>query len=190
MATFAAADEGDFEEDTEPENLWVACTNGDIGRLQTLLSEGSTVNQQDENGFSPMHAAASYNQVELLSVLISLGGDVHLRDAEGDTPLLVCETPEVFDLLVAAGADPAAVNAEGEGILQKAVEDELEPLLRHLCDKGLAPEGFTFTARDPDEGEEVDYEQWDQGEGDEEGEGEAGEAAAAGPGNDDDAMQG
>ena len=92
MASFA-----DDEEDNEPENIWVACTNGDEARLRQLLQEGFSVNAQDEFGYSPIHAAASYGQVDLLRVLLSLGADVNIRDNEGDTPLLVCETPEVFE---------------------------------------------------------------------------------------------
>lgn len=180
MADFAARDANEEEEDTEPENIWVCCTNGDIARLQQLLSEGSTVNQQDEVGFSPMHAASSYGQVELLKVLISLGGNVHLRDAEGDTPLLVCEIPEVFELLVASGADPAAVNAEGDGILQISVEDENDVLLRHLMEKGYAPAGFTFTTRDAADDQEVDYEAWNGAEGDEGDDVDEGEGAMEG----------
>ena len=169
MASFAQADD---QGDGEPDNLWVACTNGDVPRLTELLGQGFTVNQQDEFGFSPMHAAASYSQVEMLRVLLGLGGDVNLRDAEGDTPLLVCETPEVFEILVAAGADPNAVNTEGEGIMAKAVEDDNEELANYLVEKGFAPAGFRFTSREVQEGE---FEEWrpdDQDEADGGGEGE------------------
>lgn len=163
MSTFVQQE----EDSEEPENLWVACTNGDMARVRELLSQGFTVNQQDENGFSPMHAAASYGQVELLRELISLGGDVHLRDAEGDTPLLVCETPEVFEALLAAGADPAAVNTEGDGILQKVIEDDNEVMANYLAERGMAPQGFRFVSR---EAQEEDMEEWNPEEAAEGGE--------------------
>jgi len=156
MASFA-----DDEEDNEPENIWVACTNGDEARLRQLLQEGFSVNAKDEFGYSPIHAAASYGQVDLLRVLLSLGADVNIRDNEGDTPLLVCETPEVFELLVAAGADATAVNTEGEGILKKAVDDDNDVLANYLVERfpHLAPAGFRFVSR---EAREEDFEEWNQ----------------------------
>jgi hypothetical protein len=36
-----------------------------------------------------------------------------VRDADGDTPLMACEDPACADLLLGAGADLTAVNAEG-----------------------------------------------------------------------------
>lgn len=162
MADFLANE--DDAGDSEPDNLWVACTNGDIGRLQELLSQSMTINQQDEYGFSPLHAAVSYSQVELLRYVLEQGGDVNIRDAEGDTPLLVCESPEVFEILVAAGADPNAVNSDGEGILQKVVEDENEEMVLYLVEKGFAPPGFKF------EFKEQDFEEWNGEENEEENE--------------------
>ena len=72
--------------------------------------------------------------MELIAYLLSNGADVHLKDLDGDTPLLVCEEPEVFQALVAAGADPAATNTAGEGILQKVFEDENEKMVLFLME--------------------------------------------------------
>jgi len=182
MASFT-----DDLEDNEPENIWVACTNGDEARLRQLLQEGFSVNQQDEYGYSPIHAAASYGQVDLLRVLLSLGADVNIRDNEGDTPLLVCETPEVFELLVASGADATAVNTDGEGILKKAVDDDNDVLANFLVERfpHLAPAGFRFVSR---EARENDFEEWNQdNEEEDEGEGEEGEGNGA---NNDDPSDG
>ena len=144
-------------EDEEPDNIWVACTNGDEARVRELLGQGVSVNAQDEHGFSPLHAAASYGQIDLLRLLLTLGANVHIRDTDGDTPLHACETAEVFEILIAAGADPRALNAVGDTILQKAIEDENEDLIKYLIEKGHAPEGFTWTSADE---QEIDFENW------------------------------
>lgn len=68
---------------------------------------------------------------------MSLGGDVNLRDNDGDTPLLVCEHPTVLELLEQYGADIHARNREGEGIVEKAIDDSNEELFNYLVDRGL-----------------------------------------------------
>ena len=42
------------EEEEGPDNIWIASSNGDISRVQLLLSEGISINGQDEAGYSPM----------------------------------------------------------------------------------------------------------------------------------------
>jgi uncharacterized protein len=39
----------------EPENIWVASSDGDLDRVKFLIEqEGVSVNSQDESGYSPM----------------------------------------------------------------------------------------------------------------------------------------
>jgi len=78
------------------------------------------------------HGASSYGHTDLIKFLVTQGADVNLCDPDGDTPLLVCEDSETFELLVQCGADPLARNKQGQGILEKAVEDENEELLGYL----------------------------------------------------------
>ena len=47
----------EFLDNEGPENIWVASSDGDITRVQEILSPGLVnVNQQDDNGYSPMYA--------------------------------------------------------------------------------------------------------------------------------------
>jgi ankyrin repeat protein len=64
--------------------------------------------------------------------LLANGANPNLRDCDGDTPLLVCEEPVVFEFLVANGADYKVVNHEQQGIVEKAVEEENEVLLQYF----------------------------------------------------------
>ena len=81
------------------------------------------MNVQDETGYSPLfvffiflflifnnskclnfrHAAASYENLDLIDYLIEVGADVNLRDGDGDTPLLLSESQYVFERLIQAG---------------------------------------------------------------------------------------
>jgi ankyrin repeat protein len=51
MASFAEDQE---EYDNSNDNIWVAASNGDVERVNVLLSSGISVNAQDEYGYSPM----------------------------------------------------------------------------------------------------------------------------------------
>lgn len=84
--------------------------------------------------------------MEVLEYLLSVGASVSLLDEDGDTPLLVCEKPEIFQRLVAAGADPHAKNAAGDGIVEKAVEEDNEELIVWLKDNGyITDPNFSYT---------------------------------------------
>jgi hypothetical protein len=49
------ADATEGEGDEDPDNIWIASSNGDIARVQQLLGQGTSVNGQDESGYSPMY---------------------------------------------------------------------------------------------------------------------------------------
>lgn len=150
MATFLA-------EEDQFDNIWVACTNGDIQKVTAFLASGIDVNSQDEVGFSPIHAAASYGHCSLLDYLIANGANVNLADADGDTPLLNCEDQASFELLERAGANINARNNEGEGLAEKAValaEEENEAMVTFLFNRGFIPVDFRMSAQKAEEQEE------------------------------------
>jgi hypothetical protein len=117
------------------ENIFIAASDGDLARVQQLIGEGTSVNAQDESGYSPLHAAASYGHTELIEFLLSAGATVDLEDADGDTPLLCAEEPEVFELLVRHGADRLKRNKQGEGIFEKLLDDENEVMMKYVIEK-------------------------------------------------------
>ena len=60
-----------------------------------------------------MHASASYAHTDILEYLISVGGDINLRDDDGDTPLYVVESVEMAQWMIERGAQWGVVNEEG-----------------------------------------------------------------------------
>lgn len=129
------------------------------------------------NWYTFRHAAASYGELEVLEYLLSVGGDVNLKDEDGDTPLLVCEKPEIFQRLVTAGANPRAKNNDGKGIVEKAVEEDAEDLIKYLLESGFITDpNFKYV---PGEAQEManfmdmlEPVEEGEGEGDEESDGE------------------
>jgi ankyrin repeat protein len=84
-----------------------------------------------------MHAAASYAHTELLEYLISVGGDINLRDDDGDTPLYVVETVEMARWMIERGADWSVVNEEGLSVslisypMARRDRTSIQPLCPH-----------------------------------------------------------
>jgi hypothetical protein len=78
-----------------------------------IETENLSPNIPDPNSYTPMHAAASYAHTDLLEYLISKGGDINLRDDDGDTPLYVVESLEMARWMIERGADWGLVNEEG-----------------------------------------------------------------------------
>jgi ankyrin repeat protein len=60
----------------------------DINEVQSLLSSGSNVNEQDCNGKTPLINAAVKPSLPILKLLLSNGGDPNLRDISTRTALM------------------------------------------------------------------------------------------------------
>ena len=130
----------EFADGAEGENIWIASSDGDVKRVMELLESGVSVNAQDEQGYSPLHAAVSYGHIELITLLLDRGAAIDLKDAEGDVPLLVCEEVEALELLLSRGASLEVSNMLNQDIGFKAVEDENEELVEWLVDKKVLTE--------------------------------------------------
>lgn len=95
-------------------NIWVAAGDGDLSRVRELIEHHSiSPNVPDSFTYTPMHAAASYGHLDILTYLISKGGNVNVSDEDGDTPLSTVENIETARFLVDNGADIMWRNNEG-----------------------------------------------------------------------------
>ncbi|KAG1733613.1 uncharacterized protein EDB91DRAFT_1057349 [Suillus paluster] len=94
----------------QPEkNIWVAAGDGDLVRVRVRnplirFLPATSPNAPDLFTYTPMHAAASYGQLETLAYLVSQGGDVNITDEDGDTPLYAVENIETARWLLDHGA--------------------------------------------------------------------------------------
>ncbi|KAG6837373.1 hypothetical protein H0H93_010531 [Arthromyces matolae] len=105
-------------------------------------------NLPDENTYTPMHAAASYGQIEVLKFLISKGGNVNVTDEDGDTPLYTVENIQTAKFLVDNGASIDHRNNEGISPIEHLSEDfpDVSAFLQSLITSTILNDPSTTTS--------------------------------------------
>lgn len=93
--------------------------------LPLLRRQHSIASAQDEHGYSLVHAAASYNHLDLLrSLLVEFNVPVDLKDEDDETALFVCETIECARLLVEEfHADTSVRSLDGKTARERIESD-------------------------------------------------------------------
>lgn len=96
--------------------------------LQTLEQHPQLATTRDAHGYSLVHAAASYNQLNVLRELVQkYSADVNILDEDGETALFATENTEVAKCLVEElGADVSVRNSEGKTAEERVCEEEGE----------------------------------------------------------------
>jgi hypothetical protein len=114
-------------------NIWVAAADNQVKIVESYLDGGDfTPNSKDPNGYTPIHAAASYGHIGLLKLLIKRGGDINVQDSEGDAPLHHVEDIKTAKLMVEElKADWKIKNNEGQIPAEYIEEDDEFPELAH-----------------------------------------------------------
>lgn len=111
-------------------NIWVAAADNQVDVVKSYVESGNfSADCKDPNGYTPIHAAASYGHTDLLKYLVSSkGGNVNVQDNEGDTPLHHVEDVKTAQFLVEElKADPKIKNADGLTPAQYIEEDDEFP---------------------------------------------------------------
>lgn len=98
--------------------LAVAARNGDLVTVRRLVEQQPTwVHLPDDEGATPLHAAATMGRAEVVKYLAGHGADLNARDvSSGGTPLLLAAMMghyETAEALLAAGADVNAASFKG-----------------------------------------------------------------------------
>jgi ankyrin repeat protein len=72
--------------------------------LARLLKAGAKVSGTDERGWTPLHAAARFDNIMAVEILIKEGAKIMPRDNTGKTPLDYAESAAMIKLLKENGA--------------------------------------------------------------------------------------
>jgi hypothetical protein len=93
--------------------------------LPLLRENHALASSQDDHGYSLVHAAASYNHLELLRILVNeLHVDVDMKDEDGETALFVVETLDCAKTLVEElYANISVIGKEGKTAREQIEED-------------------------------------------------------------------
>ncbi|KAK5073933.1 hypothetical protein LTS08_001970 [Lithohypha guttulata] len=110
----------------------------DARLLPLLRSKPELASAQDSYGYSLLHAAASYNHIDLLRALVNeFHVDVNLRDEDDETCLFVAESVEVARCLVEElNVDTAAQNEDGQTAREKIESEDDYPEVAAYLSQG------------------------------------------------------
>ncbi|MCL2645985.1 MAG: ankyrin repeat domain-containing protein [Phycisphaerales bacterium] len=85
--------------------LIYAVAAGNLDAAAAVLKHKATPNVKDKNGATPLLIAASAKNEQLVAFLLEQGADVNLADGQGRTPMSATESPAIWKLLAAKGAN-------------------------------------------------------------------------------------
>ncbi|KAJ4155770.1 hypothetical protein LMH87_000999 [Akanthomyces muscarius] len=107
-------------------NPFLLAADNNPSLIPLLTGNPEIAKSQDEHGYSLVHAAASYNHLDLLRVLVNeLNVDVNIKDEDNETALFVVETVEAAKALVELGIDVQHKGLEGLTAAEK-IEGEAD----------------------------------------------------------------
>ncbi len=131
--------------------LFEAVRAGDHAAVRSLIKTGAGVNARDDEGNTPLIAAALNADVAVLKLLIEAGAEVNATNQAGASALLrAAAFEDKARLLVTAGADFKARSQLGNGVLILAARKPGNSgTVKLLLDRGVevnATNGFGGTA--------------------------------------------
>src|SRR5690625_2675294 len=98
---------------------------GDLEDVQQLLNDQDVcVNFKDQNGMSPLLAAAGNGHCQIIRILLEKGADVNISNNSQNTPLHWAALNghlEAVKILVEAGANLNALNFREQVPLEEAI---------------------------------------------------------------------
>ncbi len=133
-------------------NIPRAAQANDVGKVRSLLSDGDSPNQTDEDGTTTgLHIAASSGNLQIIAILYKAGGDINARDSVGNTPLdraAEHDQIEAAKLLLDMKANANVQNKNGMTPLMFAAKSGDVDLVRALLSHGANAGVADYTGRD------------------------------------------
>ncbi|KAL6047360.1 Amyloid protein-binding protein 2 [Balamuthia mandrillaris] len=140
----------DLQGRPEPTPYHKAAETGNLPVLKHLLSkykEQLSLNQADKSGWTALHSACYFSQLETIKVLIDAGANIHAVTNDFNTPLHYLVRNEdvvggkellyqTLDLLLSRGSNVNARNSNGETPLHAATMKDRVNVVRYLLKNG------------------------------------------------------
>ncbi|KAL1505978.1 hypothetical protein ABEB36_005419 [Hypothenemus hampei] len=137
----------------EKTSLVEACTDGDVGTVKKLLTEGRSVHETSEEGESLLSLACSAGYFELAQVLLAMHANVEDRGIKGEcTPLMEAASAghlDIVRLLVHNDADVNAQSTSGNTPLMYACAGGHTEVVKFLLENGANVEDHNENGHTP-----------------------------------------
>ncbi|CAG9773085.1 unnamed protein product [Ceutorhynchus assimilis] len=137
----------------EKTSLVEACTDGDVGTVKKLLTEGRSVHETSEEGESLLSLACSAGYFELAQVLLAMHANVEDRGIKGEcTPLMEAASAghlDIVRLLVHHGAEVNAQSTSGNTPLMYACAGGHTDVVKFLLENGANVEDHNENGHTP-----------------------------------------
>jgi ankyrin repeat protein len=119
-STSTSMKRGDVTPETMYCQRYARSRAGHVDVVRYLLNSGAPIDDQTEDGFTALSAAAFDNRLAIVELLLDSKADMELQDINGRTPLMRAAgtgRTEIVKLLITRGArtdwrDRAGLNAE------------------------------------------------------------------------------
>ena len=125
---------------SEAEFVFTVASNGQTDIVLLALEQGVDFNIQNENGFTPLHAAAQYGILETVKLLVEKGGlKVDAVNHKGTTPMLTAADSgqaDIVEYLISKGANVNHVTDGGTTALYLAAFEQHPDVIEVLVDNG------------------------------------------------------
>ena len=118
--------------------LFTAAKNGELLKVERLISWGARIHARNYQEETPLHLAASSGNSDLVRMLLKKGANPHSRSQKGYVPLhyaAAAGNKESVLLLLEHKADPQAKSIDGHTPLYYAQKFQREDLIDLLTSK-------------------------------------------------------
>ena len=126
--------------DTPQESLLLAARNGNIKKVQELLSLDVNVDFFADNSYTALGYAAAKEDIKMMDLLVEKGANVNGLSKGGKTPILIAAGAgkrESLEFLMTKGADLKSVdNMKGNALHQASVWQQTD-MINFLIEKGF-----------------------------------------------------
>ena len=121
-------------------DVFAAAATGQLDALEAALARPDAVHAYSYDGWTPLHLAAFFGQLDAVRRLLQAGADVRAisRNSLANTPLHAATAgkhPDVALLLLDNGADPHVLDSGGHTPERIASENQLAAVLRAIESK-------------------------------------------------------